>query len=68
MNQTIIIEFSFNEKTERDNQNFYFKYTWKKVWRTWIKLTACAIIFLFIASLPIENFDTSIFYYLFKYG
>ncbi|KFF10776.1 hypothetical protein IW15_18950 [Chryseobacterium soli] len=68
MSQNIIIEFAFNEKRERENQKFYFNYVWGKILKNWIKITACSAVFLFLGFYPIENFDTSFFYYFFKYG
>lgn len=68
MNRDTIIELTFNEKLERENQNFYFKYIWSKILKTWIKITVCAIIFLFLGFYPIKYFDRSFFYYFFKYG
>ncbi len=68
MDQNTVIEFAFNEKSEKENQNFYFKYVWKKRFKSWLKITICAIIFLFLGFYPIENFDTSFLYFYFKYG
>lgn len=68
MDQNTVIEFAFNEKSEKENQNFYFKYVWKKRFKSWLKITICAIIFLFLGFYTIENFDTSFLYYYFKYG
>lgn len=67
MNQNNIIEFIFNEKLERENQNFYFKYVWKKNFRELKKAIIYAIIFLTIGFLPLQNFDKSAFPYIFKY-
>ncbi len=55
MDQNTVIEFAFNEKSEKENQNFYFKYVWKKRFKSWLKITICAIIFLFLGFYPIEN-------------
>lgn len=68
IDQNTIIEFAFNEKSEIENQNFYFKYVWKKRFKGWLKITICAILFLFLGFYQIENFDTSFLYYYFKYG
>lgn len=63
MNDDIIINLSFNEKTERDNQNFYFKYVWRKAFKAWAKILALTAIFLFLGFYPIENFDSNLLYY-----
>ncbi|MDQ0592677.1 hypothetical protein QFZ37_001046 [Chryseobacterium ginsenosidimutans] len=67
MNDNVIIEFPFNEKIERGNQNFYFKYIWKKVFKGWIRIIILTAIFLFLGFYPIKNFDTNLLYYLIKY-
>ncbi|MXS71735.1 hypothetical protein GSF70_10945 [Flavobacteriaceae bacterium W22] len=68
MNHETIIEFYFNTTTEKQNQNFYFNYAWRKVWKSWVKITILAVIFLFLGFYPIENFDTNLWYYFFKYA
>lgn len=67
MDNRIIIELSFNEKMERQNQNFYFKYIWKKIFKGWIRIIILTSVFLFLGFYPIENFDTNLLYYLIKY-
>ena len=68
MTEEIIINLLFNEKIERDNQNFYFKYVWKKIFKNWLKITITAIVFLFLGFYPIKDFDTNLMYYFFRYG
>lgn len=68
MKENIIIEIPFNEKVERENQNFYFKYIWNKIFKILIKYVLLAALFLFLGFYPIKNFDRSFFYYFFKYG
>ncbi|MDF2932935.1 MAG: hypothetical protein K0R36_2266 [Chryseobacterium sp.] len=67
MNKNITIELSFNEKIERENQNFYFKYVWSKAFKSWKKIFFFTLIFLFLGFYPIENFDTNLLYYVIKY-
>lgn len=67
MDNSIVIELPFDEKIERQNQNFYFKYIWKKVFKGWIRIIALTSIFLFLGFYPIENFDTNLLYYIIKY-
>ncbi|MGI9651650.1 hypothetical protein [Chryseobacterium sp. RLHN22] len=67
MDDNIIIEFPFDERIERGNQNFYFKYVWKKAFKGWRKLIIITLLFLFLGFYPIENFDRSLFYYILKY-
>jgi len=66
MNQNII-EFTFNEKSERQNQNFYFKYVWKEKSKELKKAILYAIIFLSIGFLPLQHFENSVFPSIFKY-
>lgn len=67
MTEDIIINLLFDERIERDNQNFYFKYVWKKAFKGWAKIMALTFVFLFLGFYPIENFDTNLLYYLIKY-
>ncbi|MCY0970320.1 hypothetical protein [Chryseobacterium wangxinyae] len=69
MTEDIIINLKFNENIERDNQNFYFKYVWKKAFKSWIKIIVFTftVVFLFLGFYPIENFDTNLLYYIIKY-
>src|SRR5690606_19462288 len=67
MNENITIEVPFNEKIERENQNFFFKHTWKKVFRELKKAVIYVIIFLTIGFFPLKDFDQSAIPYIFKY-
>ncbi|MNU18905.1 hypothetical protein D3C71_71140 [compost metagenome] len=67
MNEDIIINLSFNEKIERDNQNFYFKYIWKSKFTELKKSVIYSIIFLTIGFAPIKGFEQSPIPYVFKY-
>lgn len=68
MNGAVTIEIPFNETLERQNQNFYFKHVWGKTIKNWWKIALFTVVFLFLGFYPIENFDKSLIYYLFKYG
>ncbi|ALR31464.1 hypothetical protein ATE47_13470 [Chryseobacterium sp. IHB B 17019] len=68
MNENITIELSFNEKFERENQNFYFKYVWSKSFKGWIRIIIFTLVFLLLGFYPIKNFETSLLFYLFRYG
>lgn len=67
MNEDIIINLSFNEKNERDNQNFYFKYVWDKVFKFRTRIIVMTVVFLYLGFYPIENFNTNLLYYIIKY-
>lgn len=67
MNENIIIEISFNEKIERENQKFFFKHIWNKNFRELKKAVIYVIIFLVIGFFPLKDFDQSAIPYIFKY-
>ncbi|MBB6372606.1 hypothetical protein [Chryseobacterium shigense] len=67
MNETITIQIPFNEKFERQNQDFYFKYVWGKTIKNWWKIALFTLVFLFLGFYPIENFDKNLLYYICKY-
>jgi len=67
MTEDIIIHLPFNEKFERDNQNFYFKYVWREAFKSWWKILVLTVILLFLGFYPIENFETNLLFYLIKY-
>lgn len=48
MNESITLEVPFNENTEREQQHFFFRYTWKKGFAELKKAILYAIVFLFL--------------------
>ncbi|KMQ70086.1 hypothetical protein [Chryseobacterium koreense] len=67
MNEKTIIEFLFNENTERASQKFLFKYIWKKNFTELKKSIIYAVIFLTVGFLPLKGFDKNAVPYIFKY-
>lgn len=68
MSETITIKIPFNERIERENQNFYFKYVWSKAFNGWKRIIISTLVFLFLGFYPIKNFETNLIFYIFKYG
>lgn len=67
MSESIIIEIPFNEKIERENQRFFFKYLWKRKTTELKKAVIYSIIFLAIGFVPLNDFKQSPIPYIFKY-
>ncbi|UZT95922.1 hypothetical protein ODZ84_11755 [Chryseobacterium fluminis] len=59
MSEGIIIEIPFNEKIERENQRFFFKYLWKRKTTELKKAVIYSIIFLAIGFAPLNDFKQS---------
>ncbi|MDQ0067978.1 hypothetical protein [Chryseobacterium lathyri] len=57
----------FDENTERDNQQFFFKYIQKKTFSELKKSVIYAVIFLCLGFFPLEGLQKSPIPYIFKY-
>jgi hypothetical protein len=68
MEENIKLELLFDEKIERRNQKFYFKFLWRKKFIELRKIFILAIFLLFLGFYPIKNLDQNLLYYIAKYG
>ena len=67
MNNSVQLEVTFNENRERESQKFFFQYAWRKHFLRLKIVSVCAVLFLLISFLPINQFKESIISYLFKF-
>ncbi|MEJ5105887.1 hypothetical protein [Chryseobacterium sp. MYb328] len=56
MNESITLEIAFNEKAEREHQQFFFRYQWKKGFTELKKAIIYALIFLFLGFFSQSKF------------
>ncbi len=68
MDESIKLQLYFNEKTERENQKFFFRYTWKKHFAELKKAIIYAVLFLALGFLPLKTIDLGPVSIIFKYG
>ncbi|MDQ1855844.1 hypothetical protein [Chryseobacterium sp. WLY505] len=68
MEEPIRLQLYFNENIERENQKFFFQYTWKKHFVELKKAIIYAVVFLALGFLPIKSLNLGPVAIIFKYG
>ncbi|WP_330743840.1 hypothetical protein [Chryseobacterium sp. CP-77] len=68
MDDSIKLQLYFNEKIERENQKFFFQYTWKKHFVELKKAIIYAVLFMALGFLPIKSLNLGPVSIIFKYG
>lgn len=62
------MQLYFNENIERENQKFFFQYTWKKHFVELKKAILYAVLFLTLGFLPLKSLNLGLVSIIFKYG
>ncbi|WP_300686564.1 hypothetical protein [Chryseobacterium sp.] len=68
MGESIKLQLYFNENIERENQKFFFQYTWKKHLGELKKVILYTILFLSLGFLPLKSLNLGPVTVIFKYG
>ncbi len=68
MEEPIKLQLYFNENIERENQKFFFQYTWKKHFVELKKASIYAVLFLALGFLPLKSLNLGPVSVIFKYG
>ncbi|RXM40604.1 hypothetical protein BOQ62_05305 [Chryseobacterium sp. CH21] len=68
MDEFIKLQLYFNENIERENQKFFFQYTWKKHFVELKKAVIYAVIFLALGFFPLKFLNLGPVSVIFKYG
>lgn len=68
MDDSIKLQLYFNENIERENQKFFFQYTWKKHLIELKKAIIYAALFMALGFLPLKSLNLGSVSVIFKYG
>jgi hypothetical protein len=68
MDESIKLHLYFNENIERENQKFFFQYTWKKHFIELKKAIIYTVLFLVLGFLPVRPLNLGPVSVIFKYG
>ncbi|MCJ7933492.1 MAG: hypothetical protein MUW56_07605 [Chryseobacterium sp.] len=68
MDESIRLQLYFNEKTEWENQTFFFRYTWQKHLAETKKAALYTVLFLIVGFVPLKAIDLGPVSVIFRYG
>lgn len=68
MDESIKLHLYFNENIERENQKFFFQYTWKKQFVELKKAIIYSVLFLTLGFLPLKSLNLGPVSIIFKLG
>lgn len=68
MEEPIKLQLYFKENVERENQKFFFQYTWKKHFVELKKAILYAVLFLALGFLPLKSLNLGPVSVILKYG